>query len=92
MRKRRHPKDRLPRGPVPPRPLEWHDCRFVLAGRLYFFSPRSGMVFFTLGMSDDEAAQLKAALRAQGREFGTRAELNAYAVAHHWPNWTPLGE
>lgn len=91
MRKRRSPKDRVPRTPTPP-PLSESDFMFTVRGRIHSFSPRSGMVFCSLGMTEEAYAARAEFIRSRGRAFDTWAEVDAHAAAHGWPNWKPHGE
>jgi hypothetical protein len=62
---------------------------FTLRGQVRTFDPKQGMVFISLGPRREWEHEH---IRGLGRAFDTAAEVNAYAAAHRWPNWKPLGE
>ena len=70
------------------RPSGW-EYVYMLDGRVFTFCPRTGWVFATFGTTPESH---KEHVRSLGREFDTATEVNAYAAAHHWPNWKPLAE
>jgi hypothetical protein len=61
----------------------------MVGRRVFTFCPRQGWVCATLGTTSDWEREY---IRSLGRAFDTPAEVNAYAAAHHWPNWKPLSE
>lgn len=91
MRKRRSLKNRVPRKPTPP-PLSESDFWFMVRGRIHSFSPRSGMVFCSVGGTAETRAAQVEFIRSHGRAFDTWAEVDAHAVARGWPNWKPRGD
>jgi hypothetical protein len=50
------------------------------------------MTFCTLGLTNEDNKIRAAYVRERGREFESEIELNAYAIEHGWPNWTPRSD
>jgi hypothetical protein len=79
----------------PPRPTTCGfpaEYSFAIGRRRYAFDPETGRVRCPVGGSNELAEDWHGYLRAHGRAFATPTEANAFAVAHHWPNWMPLAE